>query len=48
MASYGVDGLFQDLDDDRAHARDERVSIEAFNQELDFSYRLMKDMGSLK
>jgi acetylornithine deacetylase/succinyl-diaminopimelate desuccinylase-like protein len=45
IPSYGVDGIFQDIDDDRAHGRDERVGIEAFNQGLEFSYRLMKDLG---
>jgi acetylornithine deacetylase/succinyl-diaminopimelate desuccinylase-like protein len=48
MPSYGVDGIFQDIDDSRAHGRDERIGIEAFKQELDFSYRLMKDLGTLK
>jgi acetylornithine deacetylase/succinyl-diaminopimelate desuccinylase-like protein len=48
LPSYGVDGTFQDLDDQRAHGRDERVGVEAFNQELDFSYRLMKDLGTMK
>ncbi len=48
LPSYGVDGIFQDLDDQRAHGRDERVGIEAFKQELDFSYRLMKDLGTMK
>jgi acetylornithine deacetylase/succinyl-diaminopimelate desuccinylase-like protein len=48
LPSYGVDGIFQEIDDSRAHGRDERVGIEAFNQELDFSYRLMKDLGTLK
>ncbi len=47
LPSYGVDGTFQDLDDNRAHGRDERVGIEAFNQELDFSYRLMKDLSRI-
>jgi acetylornithine deacetylase/succinyl-diaminopimelate desuccinylase-like protein len=45
MPSYGVDGIFQDIDDDRAHGRDERIGIDAFNEALDFSYRLMKDLS---
>ncbi|MBV8681502.1 MAG: M20/M25/M40 family metallo-hydrolase [Caulobacteraceae bacterium] len=45
MPSYGVDGIFTDVDDDRAHGRDERVSIEGFNEELEFTYRLMKRLG---
>ena len=48
MPSYGVDGIFQDIDDSRAHGRDERIGVEAFKQELDFSYRLMKDLGTTK
>jgi acetylornithine deacetylase/succinyl-diaminopimelate desuccinylase-like protein len=48
LPSYGVDGIFQDIDDSRAHGRDERIGIEAFNEELDFSYRLMKDLGTTK
>ena len=45
IPSYGVDGIFQDLDDERAHGRDERIGIEAFNEALDFSYRLMKGLS---
>jgi acetylornithine deacetylase/succinyl-diaminopimelate desuccinylase-like protein len=45
IPSYGVDGIFQDIDDDRAHGRDERVGITAFNEGIEFSYRLMKDLG---
>ncbi len=48
LPSYGVDGIFQDIDDQRAHGRDERIGIAAFNQELEFSYRLMKDLGKMK
>ena len=48
LPSYGVDAIFQDIDDQRAHGRDERVGIKAFDQELDFSYRLMKDLGTMK
>jgi acetylornithine deacetylase/succinyl-diaminopimelate desuccinylase-like protein len=48
LPSYGVDGTFQDIDDQRAHGRDERVGIEAYKQELEFSYRLMKDLAKMK
>ncbi|MEA3173531.1 MAG: hypothetical protein QOF42_942 [Gammaproteobacteria bacterium] len=30
MFSYGIDGMFDDLDDGRAHGRDERIGIAAF------------------
>ncbi len=45
MPSYGVDGIFGDIDDNRAHGRDERVKITAFNEDLEFTYRLMKALG---
>jgi acetylornithine deacetylase/succinyl-diaminopimelate desuccinylase-like protein len=39
---YGVSGVFNDIDEDRAHGRDERVLAEAFYQGVEFNYRLMK------
>jgi acetylornithine deacetylase/succinyl-diaminopimelate desuccinylase-like protein len=48
LPSYGIDASFQDIDDQRAHGRDERVGVEVYNQELAFIYRLMKDFGKMK
>ncbi|MGI8840825.1 MAG: M20/M25/M40 family metallo-hydrolase [Caulobacteraceae bacterium] len=45
MASYGVDGIFDDVDDERAHGRDERIGVAAFSDELKFTYRLMKALA---
>jgi acetylornithine deacetylase/succinyl-diaminopimelate desuccinylase-like protein len=45
LPSYGIDGMFDDLDDARAHGRDERIGVAAFAEELEFTYRLMKAMG---
>ena len=45
MASYGIDGMFDDLDDGRAHGRDERIGVEAFAQEVEFTYRLMRELA---
>lgn len=45
MPSYGIDGMFDDLDDARAHGRDERIGIAAFGQEVDFTYRLMREIS---
>jgi acetylornithine deacetylase/succinyl-diaminopimelate desuccinylase-like protein len=42
MPSYGVDGMFDDLDDVRAHGRDERIGVGAFSEDLEFTYRLMR------
>jgi hypothetical protein len=42
MPSYGIDAMFDDLDDGRAHGRDERIGVKAFDQDVEFTYRLMK------
>jgi acetylornithine deacetylase/succinyl-diaminopimelate desuccinylase-like protein len=46
IPSYGIDAMFDDLDDARAHGRDERISVTAFQQELEFTYRLMKRLAA--
>jgi acetylornithine deacetylase/succinyl-diaminopimelate desuccinylase-like protein len=46
IASYGIDGMFDDLDDARAHGRDERIGVAAFGQEVDFTYRLMREFSN--
>ena len=45
IPSYGVDGIFDDLDDARAHGKDERIGVNAFAQEVDFTYRLMRELS---
>jgi acetylornithine deacetylase/succinyl-diaminopimelate desuccinylase-like protein len=45
MPAYGVSGVFYDIDDVRAHGRDERVLVEAFYQGVEFTYRLMKGLA---
>ena len=42
---YGVSGLFGDMDDVRAHGRDERIRIEAFFEGQEFLYRLVKALS---
>jgi acetylornithine deacetylase/succinyl-diaminopimelate desuccinylase-like protein len=44
---YGVSGLFGDIDDNRAHGRDERIAVTAFYDGLEFLYRLMKALSML-
>src|SRR5262249_60005255 len=46
MPSYGIDAMFDDLDDSRAHGRDERIAVQAFDQDVEFTYRLMKKLAS--
>ena len=37
--------MFDDVDDGRAHGRDERIGVVAFNEDVDFTYRLMKALA---
>jgi acetylornithine deacetylase/succinyl-diaminopimelate desuccinylase-like protein len=46
MPSYGVGGGWWDINDVRAHGRDERDEISNFYQTVEFTYRLMKELGS--
>ena len=46
IPTYGVDGTFGDIDDVRAHGRDERVGVKQFYEGLEFQYRLIKALAS--
>ena len=45
-ASYGLAGVFIDINDDRSHGRDERLPVTSFYEGVDFYYRLMKAFSS--
>jgi acetylornithine deacetylase/succinyl-diaminopimelate desuccinylase-like protein len=45
IPSYGVGGGWWDINDIRAHGRDERDEIGNFNQTVEFTYRLMKELA---
>jgi acetylornithine deacetylase/succinyl-diaminopimelate desuccinylase-like protein len=45
IPTYGVSGLFEDIDDIRWHGRDERVAVKAFFEAQEFLYRLTKDLA---
>lgn len=45
---YGVSGLFHDIDDSRAHGRDERLGVKAFYEGQEFLHRLVKALSSGK
>jgi len=47
LPTYGIDAMFDDLDDSRAHGRDERISVKGFNEEIAFLYRLVKAIDKL-
>ena len=42
----GVSGLFNDVNDVRAHGQDERISTRSFFEGLEFLYRLVKTLSS--
>ncbi len=45
---YGVAGLFERIDDVRAHGRDERVGVKSFHDAAEYWYRLVKELSSQK
>src|SRR6202046_2278088 len=44
--TYGVPGVFMDVDDDRSHGRDERIRVGSFYEGVDFYYRLIKMLST--
>jgi len=44
IPTYGVQGIFQDIDDVRMHGRDERLGVQAFYEGREFLYRLVKGL----
>ena len=43
--TYGIPGVFMDVDDDRSHGRDERIRVTSFYSGVDFYYRLIKTLS---
>jgi acetylornithine deacetylase/succinyl-diaminopimelate desuccinylase-like protein len=43
---YGISGMFTDIDDVRAHGRDERLGVNEFYKGVDFMYRFIKTLTS--
>jgi acetylornithine deacetylase/succinyl-diaminopimelate desuccinylase-like protein len=46
IPTYGVQGFFNDRNDNRAHGRDERMMVRSFYEGQTFLYLLVKDMAS--
>jgi acetylornithine deacetylase/succinyl-diaminopimelate desuccinylase-like protein len=46
IPTYGVSGFFEDVDDTRAHGRDERLGVRQFYEGKEFLYRLVKALSS--
>jgi acetylornithine deacetylase/succinyl-diaminopimelate desuccinylase-like protein len=45
IPTYGVPGVFEDVDDDRAHGKDERIGVKDFYDGVDFYYEFIKLLG---
>lgn len=45
IPTYGVGGIFERIDDVRAHGRDERVGVQAFHDAAQFWYELVKALA---
>lgn len=43
---FGISGCFYDIDDIRAHGKDERVGVKEFFNDLEFTYRFIKSLTS--
>lgn len=46
IPTYGISGVFIDMNDVRAHGRDERILESSFYQGVDFFYRYIKALSS--
>jgi acetylornithine deacetylase/succinyl-diaminopimelate desuccinylase-like protein len=42
IPTYDLSGLWSDVDDNRAHGRDERIGVREFDESVEYTYRLMK------
>jgi acetylornithine deacetylase/succinyl-diaminopimelate desuccinylase-like protein len=45
IPTYGVPGVFEDVDDTRAHGKDERIGVKDFYDGVDFYYDFIKLLG---
>jgi acetylornithine deacetylase/succinyl-diaminopimelate desuccinylase-like protein len=46
MPTYGVPGVFIDINDDRSHGRDERLPVASFYEGVDFYYHFIRVLSS--
>jgi acetylornithine deacetylase/succinyl-diaminopimelate desuccinylase-like protein len=45
MPSYDLSGVWADVDENRAHGRDERVGARELDESVEYTYRLVKEMS---
>lgn len=45
IPTYGVSGIFLDIDDIRAHGRDERIMVKSFYDGVEYIYQLVREFA---
>jgi acetylornithine deacetylase/succinyl-diaminopimelate desuccinylase-like protein len=45
IPTYGISGIFLDIDDIRAHGRDERIMVRSFYDGVEYVYRLLREFS---
>jgi acetylornithine deacetylase/succinyl-diaminopimelate desuccinylase-like protein len=45
IPTFGISGVFMDVNDNRAHGKDERILVKSFYDGLEYEYALMKAVG---
>ena len=45
IPTYGVSGVFIDMDDNRSHGRDERILVREFYEGAEFVYQLVRELS---
>ena len=45
IPTYGVSGIPLDVDDIRAHGRDERIMVKSFYEGVEYMYQLVKEVA---
>jgi len=48
IPTYGIGCVFFEMDDSRAHGKDERVGVKAFDEGVEFNYQLIRALSSGK
>jgi len=45
IVSYDLSGVWRDVEENRAHGRDERVGVREFDESVEYTYRLIKELS---
>jgi acetylornithine deacetylase/succinyl-diaminopimelate desuccinylase-like protein len=46
IPTYGISGVFLDMDDIRAHGRDERIMVKSFYDGVEYMYQLLREYSA--